>query len=128
MPCALRSPHPNPNLPTTGSNLVDTDSFKWTRPFYLCILQAIKNWTRGRPGNEAIQCLLCTKVLNVQENFHLFRMNTTRMKRNICRCLFQLATLINTYMYTLHKSPRCFFISNSFTVSNQNWGKDLEQG
>ena len=43
-------------LPPPLSTLVDTNiihMIKWTKPFGLRILQAIKNWMVGRPENEA---------------------------------------------------------------------------
>ena len=38
---------------TPLSTQVDTDVMDQAFLFHFCILQAIKNWTVGRPGNEA---------------------------------------------------------------------------
>ena len=44
---------------TPLSTQVDTDAMDQAFLFHFCILQAIKNWTVGRPGNEARQYLSC---------------------------------------------------------------------
>ena len=62
--CALSIGDPSPPLSTLVDKRNSHDKMEQAFPLRFCILQVIKNWTVGRPGNKANQTPLYHSHMN----------------------------------------------------------------
>ena len=66
-----------------------------------CILQAIKNWSWGRPGNEARSCAVATLTVYMQHVKYMLR-----------TVLVNSAYSVKFYVVTLCSSRRLYVLLN----------------
>ena len=70
------------------------------------MLQAIKNWSRGRPGNEATDCgLFVTDLAFGEDPINISYQQCANYARTLCKVL-EDGTISTIKVFNPHKHPK----------------------